>query len=40
MPENVNSIMVYCNILRCKVDLRGTDIYLVQVIMMNIIALF
>jgi len=39
MPENVNSIMVYCKILRCRVDLQGTDIYLVQVILMNIIAL-
>lgn len=38
MPENVNSITVYCKILTRKVDLQGTDIYLVQVIMMNIIA--
>lgn len=39
MPENVNSITVYCKIFRCKVDLQGTDTYLVQEIMMKVIAL-
>lgn len=39
MPENVNSMTVYHKILRCKVDLQGTDTYLVQEIMMNTIAL-
>lgn len=39
MPEDVDSVTVYCKILRCKVDLQGTDTYLVQVIMMNLIVL-
>lgn len=39
MPEDANSITVYCKILRFKVDLQGTSTYFVQVIMTNVIAL-
>lgn len=39
MPGDVNSITVYCKILRYKVDLHVTGTYFVLVIMTNIIAL-